>query len=169
RRPIARVVPAIVSAEIWEAAQSVLRSNRIMCKRNRKHPYLLRGLIRCALCGLRFSAVAMQPEQRAHYYRCNGRQFARGLYGNLGKKCPAKSWNGDYLERVVWADIEHFLRDPGEVLHRLREKLANQGDDRERRQRDLEDKRKQLEVKTEERHRVVALFRRGRIDDATLD
>src|SRR5262249_36624321 len=56
-----------------------------------------------------------------------------------------------------------------EVLHRLREKLANQGDDRERRQRDLEDKRKQLEVKTEERHRVVALFRRGRIDEATLD
>jgi hypothetical protein len=28
--------------------------------------------------------------QNDHYYRCNGRQQARGLYGIDGRKCPAK-------------------------------------------------------------------------------
>jgi site-specific DNA recombinase len=46
RKPIVREVPAIVSGEIWQTAQQVLRSNRIMCRRNSKHEHLLRGLIK---------------------------------------------------------------------------------------------------------------------------
>ena len=83
-----------------------------MCRRNEKQPYLLRGLIKYGLCGLTFSGMRAKPPQRDHYYRCNGRQYARGLYGNTGKRCPAKSLNGDYVERLVWADIEAFLRNP---------------------------------------------------------
>ena len=113
RKVIVREVPAIVSSDVWEVAQKVLRSNQIMSKRNVRQPYLLRGLIKCSLCGLTFSGMRMKAPQRDHYYRCNGRQFARGLYGLSGKKCPSKSLNGDYLERLVWADIESFLRDPG--------------------------------------------------------
>ena len=55
RKLIVREVPALVSEQIWQAAQHVLRSNRIMCRRNRKHPYLLRSLIKYRLCGLTFS------------------------------------------------------------------------------------------------------------------
>ena len=46
-----RAVPAIVTLEVWEAAQEVLRSNRITCRRNENRPYLLRGLIIRGLCG----------------------------------------------------------------------------------------------------------------------
>src|SRR5262249_24973853 len=141
RKLIVRAVPAIVTEEIWQAAQQVLQANRIMSKRNRKHPYLLRGLIKCGLCGLTFSGLRMPEPQRDHYYRCNGRQFARGLYGISGKKCPAKSLNGDYIERLVWADIEAFLHDPGDLIHRLRERLATDGQ-RQHRQEELEDLRR---------------------------
>ena len=84
----------------------------------------MRGLIKCGLCGLTYSGLRMKPPQRDHYYRCNGRQQARGLYGISGKKCPARSLNGDYVERLVWADIESFLRNPGEILERLRERVS---------------------------------------------
>lgn len=169
RKVIVRAVPAIVTEETWNAAQEVLRSNRIMAKRNGRTPFLLRGLIKCGLCGLTFSGMGPSARQQDHYYHCNGRQFARGLYGLSGKKCPAKSLNGLYLEQVVWADIESFLRDPGEILERLRERLAITGNEQERRQKELVQFRDRLEEKTAERERMLGLFRRGRIDDATLD
>ena len=169
RKVIVREVPAIVTTDLWEAAQKVLRSNQIMSSRNVREPYLLRGLIKCALCGLTFSGMRMKAPQRDHYYRCNGRQFARGLYGLSGKKCPSNSLNGVYVEQLVWADIESFLRDPGEILDRLRERLSMQDGDHQRRQKELDDFQAALQQKTGERDRVLSLFRRNRIDEATLD
>ena len=87
----------------------------------------------------------------------------------LGKKCPAKNLNGDYVERLVWADIEAFLRDPGEILERLRTRFAMQDGDRARRQKELEGCKARLQEKQAERDRMLGLFRRGRIDEATLD
>jgi site-specific DNA recombinase len=169
RPVIVRVVPGIVSEQVWQSAQNVLRSNRIMCRRNTREPYLLRGLIKCGLCGLSYSGLRMPPPQRDHYYRCNGRQQARGLYGISGKKCPAKSLNGDYVERLVWADIESFLRNPGELLERLRERVSMQDSERQRRQAELDELTARMQQKTAERDRVLGLFRRGRIDETTLD
>jgi site-specific DNA recombinase len=168
RKIIVRPVPAIVPEQTWQAAQAVLQANRIEASRNTRQPYLLRGLIKCGLCGLTFSGMRIKRQQD-HYYRCNGRQQARGLYGIEGKKCPARTLNGDYVERLVWADIESFLRNPGEILDRLRERLLMQDGERLRRQKKLDELVARLQQKNIERERVLALFRRGRIDDATLD
>ncbi len=168
RKIIVRAVPAIVSEQTWQAAEQVLRDNRIVATRNTRQPYLLRGLIKCGLCGLTFSGMRIS-RQNDHYYRCNGRHGARGLYGIDGRKCPSRTLNGDYVERLVWADIESFLRNPGEILERLRERVAMQDGERQRRQKELDGLRDRLEQKTVERDRVLALFRRSRIDDATLD
>jgi site-specific DNA recombinase len=168
RKIIVRAVPPIVSAELWQSSQQVLRSNRITASRNTRRTYLLRGLIQCGLCKLTYSGITMKA-QRDHYYRCNGRQQARGLYGLSGKKCPAKSLNGDYVERLVWADIESFLRNPGEILERLRERVSMQDGERQGRQMELADLTDREQQKAGERDRVLGLFRRGRIDDATLD
>jgi site-specific DNA recombinase len=168
REIIERTVPAIVSELEWEAAQRVLVSNRIMARWNYREPYLLRGLIKCGLCGLTFSGMRIK-QQKDHYYRCNGRQQARGLYGINGKKCPSRTLNGDYVERLVWADIESFLRNPGELIQKLRERLSAQDGERQSRQKELDDLRERLQQKTVEREKVLGLFRRGRIDEATLD
>jgi len=168
RKTITRSVPAIVSEKLWKAAQKVLRSNQIMCRRNRKHSYLLRGLIKCGLCGLTFSGITLR-QQNDHYYRCNGHQMARGLYGLNGKRCPAKAINGDYVERLVWADIEAFLRNPGDVLERLRDRLSLKDEDRNHQEKELKSLKERLEQKTAERERMLGLFRRGRIDETTLD
>jgi transcriptional regulator with XRE-family HTH domain len=91
------------------------------------------------------------------------------LYGPAGKKCPSKNLNGDYVERLVWADIEAFLRNPGDVLERLRDRLTLKDDDRQRHEKELASLKERLELKGAERDRILGLFRRGRIDEATLD
>lgn len=116
-----------------------------------------------------FSGTRSKPPQGEHYYRCNGHQFTRGLCSYLGKKCNSKSLNGEYVEQLVWADIESFLRNPGEILERLRQRFSMQDDERQRRQKELAGLKARLEEKTAERERMLGLFRRGRIDDATLD
>jgi transcriptional regulator with XRE-family HTH domain len=91
------------------------------------------------------------------------------LYGLNGKKCPSKALNGDYVERLVWADIEAFLRNPGDVLERLRDRLSLKDEERKQREKELTSLKSRLEEKTSERDRILGLFRRGRIDEATLD
>ncbi len=168
RKLILRAVPAIVSEKVWQAAQQVLKSNRFKCHSSRKNQYLLRGLIKCGLCNLTFSGVTMR-RQGDHYYRCNGHAQARGLFGIDGKKCPSKHLNGEYVEALVWADIEAFLRNPGDVLERLRDRLSLRDEERKRHEKELKSLRERLEQKTAEKDRMLGLFRRGRIDEATLD
>jgi transcriptional regulator with XRE-family HTH domain len=69
----------------------------------------------------------------------------------------------------VWADIEAFLRNPGDVLERLRDRLTLKDEDRQRHEKELASLKGRLEQKTSERDRILGLFRRGRIDEATLD
>jgi hypothetical protein len=73
------------------------------------------------------------------------------------------------VERLVWADIEAFLRNPGYVLERLRDRLSLKDEERQRQEKELKSLRERLEKKTAERDRMLGLFRRGRIDEATLD
>jgi site-specific DNA recombinase len=49
---ICRAVPAIVHEQIWQQAQETLHHNFRFNPRNCRHPYLLRGLVKCGLCRL---------------------------------------------------------------------------------------------------------------------
>lgn len=60
---IEQSVPAIVTEEIWRKAQETLSSNVLFSKRNSKHQYLLRGLMKCGLCGLTFIGCAIRRPQ----------------------------------------------------------------------------------------------------------
>ena len=124
--PIERQVPAIVEAETWERAQRTLNDHFIIARNPENRQYLLRGLIKCGMCGLTYSGVGWRGtgDQIRTYYACNGRQQYRGLYGSKGQRCPSKAISGN-IEDQVWADIVEFGRNPGAVLEQLAE--AQQG------------------------------------------
>ncbi|HEV7225256.1 MAG TPA: recombinase family protein [Pirellulales bacterium] len=94
---------ALVSSELWHAAQTLLRSNGRnggAAVRN-KFGALLKGLLRCASC-----ACAMTPTHatkhrttRYRYYLCTGAQ-RRGW-----RSCPGKSVPAEQIERLVVAQI----------------------------------------------------------------
>ena len=171
RQLIARAVPALVSNDVWEKAQKTLKSNVLFSKRHSCHQYLLRGLMKCGLCGLTYIGfVSRRPSgKQEFYYRCNGKHGARGLYSVSGQRCPSKDINGIFVEQAVWADVEIFLRNPSTVIKQLQERLAAERSDGKRQQERLGRLESALAAKTAERDRILRLFRKRRIREADLE
>ena len=108
---ISASVPPLVSDDVWNAAISTLKRNRAM-PRNSRHAYLLRSLIRCAVCGLSFCGTWT----RGPRYRCNGSMAHRGPFSG---KCIGASIKGEKLEAAVWSDVYRFLLDPQVLVDEL--------------------------------------------------
>src|SRR5258708_12581717 len=91
RQLIARPVPTLVSNNVWENAQKTLKSNVLFSKRHSLHQYLLRGLMKCGLCGLTYIGfVSRRPSgKQAFYYRCNRNHGTRHIYAPPPKPCPS--------------------------------------------------------------------------------
>jgi site-specific DNA recombinase len=167
---IDRPVPPIVDTAQWDRAQKTLRHNWLFSRRSAKRQYLLRGLMKCAHCGLTYIGTAY-PTRRGDqriYYVCNGKHQGRAIFGGKAAKCPSKAISGD-IEDVVWRDVEGFLRDPGPVLRLLRDRMKDVGRESAKAQADGAALKTALQGKDAERNSVLALYRRGRIDAATLD
>jgi site-specific DNA recombinase len=166
RELIERQVPAIVDAETWDRAQQTLRKNTIWSPRNGKRNYLLRGLMKCSLCGM--TLCGSKHYGNRPYYVCSGKHGAKGAFGKAGAKCPSRPVPGD-LEQVVWADIEGFLRDPGPVLAEVAASLADRTGEAEAIRKEVQTAERSLAKKEQERLNILTLYRRGRIDDASVD
>ncbi len=167
REVIEREVPAIVGVEVWERAQEVLRKNLVFSSRNAKRCYLLRGLIKCGVCGLTYVGTAGSDGRI--YYRCIARDQRRGIYGARGCKCPSKGIAAREIEAVVWSDIEGFLRDPGDVIRALTARMRGQETDAATFRDEAAEARQTLQGLTKERDTVLTLFRKNRIDEDVLD
>ncbi len=98
---ISASVSPLVSEDVWNAAIATLKRNRAL-PRNSCHSYLLRSLIRCAVCGLSFCGTWT----RGPRYRCNGSMAHRGPFAG---KCIGASIKGEKLEAAVWSDVSRFL------------------------------------------------------------
>ena len=119
REVISASVPPLVSDEVWNAALSTLKRNRAL-PRNSCHAYLLRSLIRCAVCGLSFCGTWA----RGPRYRCNGSMAHRGP---LEGKCIGASIKGEKLETAVWSDVSRFLNDPADLVDELLDESSDAG------------------------------------------
>ena len=108
----ARIEP-LVAPELWQAAQETLARNRV-CAKNARRVYPLKGVMRCATCGLTY--VGSRGRDSVCWYRCNGQLVERGPHPG---RCPNPSVRSDLIEEAVWADVERFLRDPGDILAEL--------------------------------------------------
>src|SRR6202035_2627562 len=131
---------------------------------------LLRGLIKCGLCGLTYVGVAAnRPNgKREFYYRCNG-THSPAVYMARGGRCHSKTVRGDQLEQQVWSDVEPFLRNPEPVLQQLHAKLETQGRGSGQSRNQVARLEGLLAEKATEQSRVVSLYRRGRLTETDLD
>jgi site-specific DNA recombinase len=169
RAIISRAVPAIITETTWDKAQQTLHANFLFGKRSAKNQYLLRGLIKCGLCGLTYIGVATnRPNgKREFYYRCNG-AHSPAVYMARGR-CHSKSVRGDQLEQQVWSDVETFLRNPEPILQQLHAKLETDAEGSDQIRKQVTRLEGLLAQKATERSRVVGLYRRGRLTEADLD
>jgi site-specific DNA recombinase len=161
REVIVALVPALVTPEIWEAAQETLARNRVIAKHGSR-VHLLRSVMRCNLCGLTFSGTM---GRNVGWYRCNGQIVYRGKFEG---RCRSKSIRSDWLEPLVWRDVERFLREPGDIIDEL---VAERSDTSGAAV--LEAERVGIEQALTEipaqHDRVLEAFRRGHMTPADLD
>jgi site-specific DNA recombinase len=109
-------VPAIVSREVFEVAQTRLDQNKQMARRNNTaHDYLLRSLVSCGRCQLTCSGREVSPGYI--YYVCAGR--SNTLRRAAGERCYARYIPAHALDELVWQDLCQVLREPALLTHEL--------------------------------------------------
>jgi len=154
-RVIEAKVPVIVDQDLWDRANAMLHRDQLAVMAQAKQNYLLKGLITCGLCGLKFTGCGAN-------YSCGGRNRARQLYGKNGKRCEAPIIRRDGLEAAVWEPIAVFRTKPGaaKVLYELEQQMGGKD-------RSAADEIAELELllKNEEakKDRAVTLFTEGTI------
>jgi len=109
-------VPAIISDELFEAAQCVARNHSYFSpRRSRPDQWLLRRLVVCGHCSVK---CYCQDQRRAtghgpRYYVCNRRRSLEA--GGPDRACPQPSTRAEELDGLVWEQIRRALLQP-EVL-----------------------------------------------------
>lgn len=103
------VTPAIISQELFDAAQKQLQANRAKTVPTTKYDYLLRGHIRCRRCGRAYVGSS------GKLYRCIGKLKA----ANPGERCSNKTWQAKNLEAMVWGELSRYLSDRDLIISQL--------------------------------------------------
>lgn len=158
---IEREVPAIVSADVWEKAQKVLRENQLEAVRNSKRRYLLRGLIKCGICGLNYCGVAYSKNEPKGYYICNGKHAYRGPRQG---KCPSKNIPQEWIENLVWETCVSFIENPGDALKELSNSTERTNLEHVNLESELAMVQKAIKEKDFEKQQMLDLYRKKIID-----
>lgn len=158
-------VPPIVSRATFELARAVVKKRQTGGRRS-EIPFLLRGRIRCGACGRSYCGATTKFKGVVYrYYRC--KSDTRNSHGEL-RRCGSKSISADWAEETIWADVERFITRPESVLMLLDQQnqldLARI-DALHRRASELD---ALLATEQEQRSRVLGLYRRGLIDEDTV-
>lgn len=153
--------PAIISEELFHAAQRQLKKNADNSSRNRKRQYLLAGHVRCGKCGSRMYSVPRNPDHR--YYRCRRRSR---IYAP-DHPCDARLVNADKIEILVWREVKRALLDPRVITTELEARAGRNG--LRSTQEELETVVDRLARLRREEQRVLKLYRYGEYDKALLD
>ncbi len=112
REVIVAPIEGLVSRALWDEAQATFARNR-RCAKNTRRIYLLKGAMTCGICGLRYVGSWSKD---IGWYRCGGQLVERGP---IPGRCLGTAVRTDRIEPGVWADIEAWLRKPGDVLDAL--------------------------------------------------
>jgi site-specific DNA recombinase len=120
RIALPNATPPIIQREVFEAAQAKLLRNKALAKRNARHDYLLRGLVRCGRCGRNYWGhvkVKRNSSSEGRYYRCAGR-----LAMVSPSRCDNHILNATELENQVWAEIEKVIAKPQDLLREFEQR-----------------------------------------------
>lgn len=156
--------PAIITTIQWDQTQKKLKSNYFNAKRNAKHEYLLRGLIKCGSCGRNYCGDGSHNKGKYHYYRCTGNSSFRG---KLVEKCRSKSVRADMLERIVWQDVSGYIKNNHLLLSQLKNLLEGYNQPTTGFE-ELKLLKQIVTGKEKEKLRVLSLYRKSLINEEEI-
>ena len=101
-------VPIVLDDHRWnELQQAIKRNSKTSQRNNKKHFYMLRGLLRCAKCGRNlYGYVKEAPKKKQNVYMCSSKRPSV-------KYCGLVNINIFKLENLIWSyvsDSEFFIK-----------------------------------------------------------
>lgn len=119
-------IPAIVSEELWKAANKMYNKSTKINKNNSKQLYLLSGLVECGVCHHTYAGE--HTNQR-------GNRSARTVYRCIGEKknkiCNNKAIRKDILEEIVINELDRLFSSKGieNIVTKLYESIEKKAAD----------------------------------------
>jgi hypothetical protein len=122
-------VPAIVSPQVWEAAQQALKRNLRTSTRNASVPFLVQGFTRCARCGRAFrtggsTGPSVNGKRRRYYYYCGSYFLPPILREKLCCRSPYVF--RDEIDNLVWQSICDIIANPELITSVLEEQAQSE-------------------------------------------
>ena len=120
-------MPAIITKDLFEAAQKGVERNRIVSSRNNLHPQetLLRaGLVKCGNCGGNLTVhrdkrktgnVKTSTAEGITYYV----DYTCGKHNSLLDACPGAFIPAHIVDKAAWERALEIIQDPSEVDKKL--------------------------------------------------
>lgn len=108
-------VPRIIDDALFARVQQRIQENRHFAERRlkRKRTYLLRGLLKCGMCGYAYLGMTQPTRSPARpglrYYRCSARYEAERVLNGLTERCNNQILRGDGVDEVVWSTVRDLL------------------------------------------------------------
>ena len=148
---IAITVPSIIDATMFDRARSQLERNRGQYQgRPARRVYLLKGLVRCGVCGRRMPGW---PAKGIPLYRCTGRN------GFAPRPCPTpQRMPAEKLETLVWETVAGILRDPARLHEPMVSYQDRLGVDAVEVASEVEHLRRQLTAVDRQERRLLDLY-----------
>ena len=130
RTGYASSVPAIITEEVFEAAQRVKTDNSMFSpRRTTPGTWLLRGLVYCGACNVKAHAQPMRSTaengtRKNRYYSCYHHDTLRA--GGVDQRCTERRIRADELDAFVFAQVRDILLRPDVLLAGERALVAEQ-------------------------------------------
>jgi site-specific DNA recombinase len=105
------VTPAIISEEMFNRTQELLRQTKQARPIKQRSPYLLVGFIKCSKCGSPICGTTLNRKYR--YYQCIGARPTT----TRGKICDCGYIRANELENSIWNKIIEMLSHPKTILN----------------------------------------------------
>jgi site-specific DNA recombinase len=160
-------VPKIIEEAVYNRAQLRLEQNKIHSIRNRKHEYLLTGLMRCKECGYSlYGKAASRPKhKRLLYYRCIGQDANRRPSGRVCKSTPIRV---EVLEDIVWEKTSSLLNNPDLALKEYQDRISANKNKRDSSNGFFAAKQKEIRQLENEKEKLLDLYQSGIISKEEL-
>ena len=159
------VTPAIITPELYEAAQKQLQINREKASRNTRREYLLRSHARCRHCGRAYvggitTTGRKNGDQYRRIYRCLGKWKDNWPDFSPDNRCNGKIWRADELEATVWAKLMEYLSDHDLIRSEL-EKGKQTADQAGALETELKQVERQLRAVDRDQHQLLQWALKG--------
>lgn len=118
-----KIPPILNDRPLFDRVQKILSINQTYAPKNRKHDYLLPGLLFCE-CGNRRAGDG-QNKHGHFYYRCTERIYN---FPSLERKCQLPGVNAVILDGMVWNELMKFIKDPKRLKEQVERVLRERKD-----------------------------------------